>query len=93
MSLVPLLGAEPTAPPGLAERLRAHAENAVATHAALAAAGRVRLNEAIARPGRVRESAFTLLEADALLTYACEAALDAEDSEGAILDVLATTSG
>lgn len=33
---------------------------------------------AAARPGRVRETAFELLVADALVTYACEAALETE---------------
>ena len=33
------------------------------------------LDRAREAPGRVRESAFHLLAADALLTYACEAAL------------------
>jgi len=37
------------------------------------------LDSALARPGRVRESAFELLAADALLTFACEAALESED--------------
>jgi hypothetical protein len=32
----------------------------------------------------VRESAFDLLTADALLTYACEAALEAEDPESTL---------
>lgn len=52
-------------------------------------AGRARLNEARARPGRVRESAFRLLEADALLTYACEAALETRDPAGALRSILA----
>lgn len=42
-------------------------------------AGRDRLDRARVRPGRVRESAFELLVADALVTYACEAALESED--------------
>jgi hypothetical protein len=50
--------------------------------------GRDRLEAALARPGRVRESAFRLLEADALLTYACEAALEAEDPAGALRRIL-----
>ncbi|MGD8730192.1 MAG: hypothetical protein PVF90_10835, partial [Gemmatimonadota bacterium] len=56
----------------------------VLTHAALA-----RLDEARARPGRVRESAFRLLEADALLTYACEASLETRDPAGALRSILA----
>ncbi len=45
----------------------------------LVRAARDRLDAARARPGRVRESAFELLVADALITYACEAALETED--------------
>ena len=55
---------------------------------ALTDAGLRRLSEARARPGRVRESAFRLLEADALLTYACEAALESEDPQGALRHIL-----
>jgi hypothetical protein len=39
----------------------------------------------MAHPGRVRENAFHLLAADALLTYACEAALESDDPEAALL--------
>ena len=45
----------------------------------LTGAAVARLTAALERPGRVRESAFDLLAADALATYACEAALDADD--------------
>ena len=38
-------------------------------------------------PGRVRNSAFQLLTADALITYACELALDGEDSD-LVLEVI-----
>ncbi len=37
------------------------------------------LGEALDRPGRNREGAFHLLAADGYLTYACEAAAEAED--------------
>ena len=47
-------------------------------------AGRERLERAMARPGRVRESAFELLVADALVTYACEAALESDDAVEAL---------
>ena len=40
-------------------------------------------------PGRVRASAFHLLTADALITYACEEALDAEDAETELAKLLA----
>lgn len=55
---------------------------------ALAHAGRERLEHALAHAGRERESAFKLLEADALFTYACEAALEAEDPEAALHRIL-----
>jgi len=55
----------------------------------LVAVGRERLEQALARPGRVRESAFRLLEADALLTYACEAVLEAEEPVGGLRRILA----
>lgn len=80
-------------PPGdLAARL---AEVGVPAHVsgrshveALAEAGRRRLDEARAESGRVRETAFRLLEADALLTYACEAALETDDPTAALQAVL-----
>ena len=37
------------------------------------------LDEALARPGRNREGALHLLAADGFLTYACEAAAEADD--------------
>ena len=37
------------------------------------------LGAALSAPGRVRASAFQLLTADALLTYACEAALEGDE--------------
>lgn len=47
-------------------------------------AARDRLDAARARPGRIRRSAFELLVADALVTYACEAALETEDPATAL---------
>ena len=47
------------------------------------------LDEARSPFGKVRESAFSLLEADALITYACETALEADDPGGALRKVLA----
>lgn len=70
----------PPPPPDLAAALQ--------QHASLTEAGMSRLNSARARPGRVRESAFCLLEADALLTYACEAALESDDPEAALRRIL-----
>jgi hypothetical protein len=60
---------------------------------ALTDAGRDGLEHALARAGRERESAFKLLEADALFTYACEAALEAEDPERALHRILTVAGG
>ena len=56
---------------------------------ALMETAREALDEARSPFGKVRESAFSLLEADALITYACEAALEADDPGGALRKVLA----
>ena len=61
---------EDLAGPALVERLVSEA---------LEALGRAR-----ARPGRVRDAALDLLLADALLTYACEAALELPDGREAL---------
>jgi hypothetical protein len=78
----------PAPPQGLAEAMRPLAAG-TSLYASLADAGLDRLQQARARPGRVRESAFRLLEADALLTYACEAALESDDPEAALRRILA----
>ena len=49
-----------------------------------------RLTAARSRPGRVRETAFDLLVADALLTYACEAALESDVAEETLSSILAS---
>ena len=46
---------------------------------ALMESGLRAIREALASPGRNRESAYRLLAGDALLTYACEAAVEEED--------------
>lgn len=55
---------------------------------ALLRGGLAELRRARSRPGRVRESALSLLAADALLTWACEAALEAGDPEASMAVVL-----
>lgn len=52
-------------------------------------AARERLDAARAAPGRVRDSAFDLLVADALLTHASAAALDTVDPEAVWTALLA----
>jgi hypothetical protein len=51
-------------------------------------AGVVHLEKAVARPGRHREAAYQLLAADALITYGCEAASEADDLRGALVAIL-----
>ena len=51
------------------------------------------LDSALVRPGRVRESAFELLAADALLTFACEAALEREDPRSGLTGLLTELLG
>jgi len=55
-------------------------------------AGCAALGRALAQPGRVRAAAFDLLAADALVTYACEAALEGDDPD-AELDRLVSIGG
>ena len=61
---------------------------AVEMHRLLVEAGLVQLSEAVARSGRDREAAHRLLAADALITYACEAAGEAADVGGALREIL-----
>ncbi len=56
---------------------------------AIVETAREALAEACSPIGKVRARAFVLLEADALITYACEAALEADDPGGALRRVLA----
>ena len=60
---------------------------------ALASAARAQLDGARARTGRVRASAFSLLLADGLLTYACEAALDTADPDTSLLAMAEVAGG
>ena len=50
-------------------------------------AGLLHLEEAAARPGRDRAAAFHLLAADALITYGCEAASEADDVRGILHEI------
>lgn len=71
------------APPSLAKRLMAAVEDSVeGGSGALAEAALERMRAAAALPDRDRETAYQLLAADALLTYACQAA--AEEGPGAL---------
>lgn len=54
----------------------------------LLAAGLDELDHARRAPGRIRESALHLLAADAFLTWACEAALEAPDPVAELTGIL-----
>ena len=79
----------PSPPGDLAARLEVTGGEEGSLVAVLTKSGRSRLEQACGCPGRVRESAFRLLEADALLTYACEAALEHEDPVAALRGIVA----
>lgn len=85
-----LAGRSPAPPPDLAEALSVEDARGALEDALTIEAGE-RLAAARAKLGRVRASAFRLLEADALLTYACEAALEREDPEPALRRILHST--
>ncbi|HSW30843.1 MAG TPA: hypothetical protein VLH75_15260 [Longimicrobiales bacterium] len=75
------------APEALAARLVAGASGVEAIWGLTdQAAGELASSRAMA--GRVRESAWHLLAADALITYACEAALDGVDPPRALEELL-----
>jgi hypothetical protein len=83
---------KPEPPPDLGAMLVDDVSNGSVAQV-LTEVGLERLDEARARPGRVRESAFRLLEADALLTYACEAALESDDPEAELRRILRMIGG
>ena len=91
-----LTAREPAPPAPLAAALDAtigatsgaQAAAGVAGAGSLAELGRERLERALERLGRERASAYALLEADALFTYACEAALETDDPPGTLRRIL-----
>jgi hypothetical protein len=79
-----LTNRRPRPPEDLSARVRAEAFGAggpADAETSLMIAGRSALERALAQPGRVRAAAFDLLAADALVTYACEAALECDDPD------------
>ena len=64
------------------------ASGAVPMPTLLLKAGLAHRDEAEARPGRDREAAYQLLAADALITYACEAASESADVLKVLGDIL-----
>jgi len=76
------------APPPLAAWMLREVGGRQISAASLMEAGLVALDRARARPGRRRASAFELLGADALITDACQAALDEEDPVGVLTELI-----
>jgi len=64
-----------------------------ATAEALGRMGADALSISLARPGRDREAAFTLLAGDAYLTYACEALVEGDGDVGEGLETLIQAMG
>ena len=83
----------PPAPDGLRSRFGPLHGGGASLSEALGRLSVRHLAEALKLPGRNREAAFYLLAADALLTYACEAAVEQEDPEAALSLVLERASG
>ena len=81
----------PAPPMDLERWLRADGESGSMTER-ITSLARTALDESRARPGRIRESAFQLLAADALVTYACEAALEESDPAAALHAILLRTA-
>ncbi len=86
-------GRTPAPPRGLADHLQGMIGESDTSSRSLASVAILQLNKAIERPGRDREGAFHLLAADALMTYACEIAVDEEDSVEVLSNLLAGLSG
>ena len=82
---------EPPAPAELRAWLKIPDGGPVASERLLGV-GLLHLEEAVARPGRDREAAHQLLAADALITYACEAASEAGDVRGVLREALVRAS-
>ncbi|GMV04800.1 MAG: hypothetical protein AMXMBFR53_10800 [Gemmatimonadota bacterium] len=72
----------PAPPPALGRWLAGTDLDGASPGEGLAREALAALDRARSAPGRVRESAFHLLGADALLTYACEAALEGDHPDG-----------
>lgn len=86
-----LAARRPPPPAPLVAALDAEVDTSVPFHPdRLMDAGRAQLQAATEATGRVRSSAFSLLLADALVTWACEAALDADDPEALLRTYLRT---
>ncbi len=82
-----LSGRRPSPPEEVSDTLHVDAGNAP-LHARLQAAAVRRLDESRSGARGAREDAFPLLAADALLTYACEAALESPDPDEALSSLM-----
>ena len=83
----------PEPPEALARWLRAFPLQGVPPLEGIANAAMSSLDQARQAPGRVRGSAFHLLAADALLTYACESAMEEGDPDESLEGLLLRVVG
>lgn len=80
-------------PPRAFSRWKEAPESGEGRVADLVRAGVMALREARSQPGRRRETAFLLLEADGFLTYACEAAAEEDDPARVLEGILLAVAG
>lgn len=88
MDVRAFLAARTPRPPAALEAWLAAGAAAGEAAAGMASQALAELARSRASAGRVRDSAWHLLAADALITYACEAALNGSDPPGALEDLL-----
>lgn len=87
-----LAGRRPAPPEALVEWVAPYLEERAGSPAGLADAGRSALFRSLDEPEGERSAAFHLLAADALLTYACEAAADVPDCQGELEELVRATA-
>lgn len=90
-ALIEWLDAREPAPPLELQEWLAVPDHGLTVPEALVEGGVEALERAAERPGRDREAAFSLLAADALLTYACEAVADSNEIEEELRRILRRT--
>jgi len=85
-------GRTPAAPVEFAKWLNPEVEASGCLSSALLDEALRSLNRALAHPGRDREGALHLLAADGFLTYACEAATEADDVGATLRNLVERTA-
>jgi hypothetical protein len=78
----------PGVPEAFASHMRPREPGAAAGAQTLAAEALIRLRQALALDSGDRDAAFHLLAADGFATWACEAALEEDDPELALIGIM-----